>query len=389
VPIDMDRVSSYSFSAWAYSFAAGLTVDRSVLAIVSRGGSAGVDVRTGRLSWAHEYDPRAFGRMYAMAMGADEYVVLLNTGEILVHDKRTGRQLWRHRLGQSQLPWRAPPQLAGSMLLTCHGRTNLLATLFDMNTRKVAATGDVGPVGKGQAHLTADGLLVVFDGGSLRLSEPISGIGQPIWSVRLEPGTSPKILATTDTHVVVAPNSNQGLIQLRSLADDGSVVRTFQTSSVKGRAAYPLRGRIVGNRLYVVTGSRADYSFVAPTVRVLSYCRDPSLQVFDLSSGRPAWQAVDLSPAGGGTYVYAMPLEIGQRHICALSKAQPYTRPGTLRIIDFRTGRVVQEPVSVPGVPPGRKTSRYRYMLGSGPVLTSGRLVLDTPKGVVVYGKSN
>ncbi len=388
LPVDANRIRQHMSSPWAYSLAGGLTRDGSVLAVITRGGFVGVDVKTGKVLWSHDLTHAAVKQMHSVVMADDAFVILTTAGEVLVLDKRTGGQLWKHRIPQTNLPWRVPPQIAGGVLLTRHGKTESLSTLFDMNTRKSLGTVKLGRVRTSQSTLTADGLLVVCDGGTLKLIEPVSGIDQEIWSVRLRESSDPSILAVSDTHVVLAPDVKGGLIELRSLADDGRVVQTFQTARVKGKAVVPVQACIVGDRLYVLGGSYRSRSHVPPDVRVLSYRRDPRLYAFDLTTGKPAWSApVDLSPRGGGTNVHVAALEFGQRYICALSKSLPFARPATLRIIDSVNGAEAQKAIDVPGAPAVRGVNPYQRMLEPAPVMTKGRIVLDTPKSIVVYGK--
>ena len=389
LPVDAKRIQQHMSSPWAYSLAGGLTRDGSVLAVITRGGFAGVDVKTGKVLWSHDVTHAAVSHMHSVVMADDAFVILTNSGEVLVLDKRTGGQLWKHRIPRTQTPWRMPPQIAGGVLLTQHGPTESLATLFDMETRKSLGTVTLGRVGgTGQSHLTADGLLVVCDGSSLKLIEPISGIDQEIWSVRLRGSSGPSILAASDAHVVLAPSAKEGIVELRSLAHDGRVVQTFLTAPVKGRTVVPVQASLAGDRLYVLAGSQPSRSYVSPGVRVLSYWHDPCLYAFDLTTGKPAWSGpVDLSPRGGGTNVHVASLEFGQRYICALSKSLPFTRPATLRIIDSVNGAEAQTAIDVPGAPAVGGVNPYQRMLGPAPVMTKGRIVLDTPKGIVVYGK--
>lgn len=389
LPVNKDRIYRHPFSAWAFTISAGLTDDAAMLAVITRGGFVGVEVEGGKVVWKHDLAQPAVSRMYAVTMAGDQFVVLTSTGDISVWDKRTGERVRQHRIARNQLSFRVPPQVAGGMLLVGHGRTEMMVTLFDMNTWKSLGTVVAGRFGVAQACLTADGLLVVSNGNSLKLIEPVSGMDRPIWSVGLGRDRHPRILFLTDTHVLVLSDRSKGLMQLRSLADDGRVVMTYRTDFGRGRKALPVRATVVGNRLYVLGGSTFTYSHISPGASVASYAKDPSLHAFDLATGKRLWKSVDLSPVGGGTYVYVMPFEIGRRYICALSKAQPFTRPATLRIIDSRTGQEAQDPITVPGVRAAKRSPHQYMMLGASPVMTDGRLILDTPKGVMVYGKKD
>ncbi len=386
--VDTDRIYKYGFSAWSFSLTAGLSGDQSVIAVVTRGGFAGVSTATGKVLWQYAVDDAIVSQMYAVTMSEEEVVVLNGSGEISVLDKRTGKRLWQHRIGPNQLPWRAPPQVAGGVLLVGHGQTELTATLFDMSTQKALGSVAVGGFGVAQASLTPDGMLLICDGSALKFIEPVAGLDQPVWTAGMGANLRPKVLFATESYVLVAPSSSQGLIQRRSLVEDGRVEQVYQTGLPNGRAALPVAVTVVGDRLYVLAGSTATQSYIAPAVRVLTYTRDPSLQVFDLASGKRLWDPVDLNP-GAESYVYAMPPEVGRKYVCALTKVQPFTRPSTLRIIDSATGENAQEPLTIPGVQANQRTPNQLMMLGASPVLTSGRLVLDTPKGVVVYGRKD
>jgi hypothetical protein len=387
LPVDANRIYRFGFSAWAYSLAAGLSEDGSVLALVTRGGLVGVDAAKGQVLWKTDPDQPTVAQLYAVAMDGDELVILLNTGQIIVLDKRTGKELWQHRIGNTDLPWRSAPQVANGLLLTCHGSREPTATLYDMNTRKVLGSVRMGATGLPQVHLTSDELLLLCDGQTLKLIEPISGLDEPVWSVRVSANNQARILAANDQYVVVAPNTTQGVVEVRSLLEDGGVVETFQTRPVKGATAIPFDARIVGDRLYVLAGAQPVYSGHPLGVRVFSYCRDPSLHAFEISTGRTSWDPVDLSAIGAGGYVYVSPPEVAGKYVCVLCRAQPFTRPGALKIVDAQTGKDAQPAIVVPGVEANPNMDLYRLMFATSPVLTEGRLALDTARGLVVYGQ--
>jgi len=385
LPVDTKTAYRYGFTRWAYHMAAGLTADGAVLAVLTRGGCAGLEVATGRIRWRLDLADLGVqaGQWHSLAMADDEFIILGKSGAVLVFDKRSGKLLWRHAVKQSWLPWRSAAQVSGDLLLTLHGRASLMATLFDMSTRKCLGTVKIGPAATAQAELTPGGLLIFSDGQWLRLVEPIADLSQPVWSVRLERKSARPIVAVTDEHVLVAPDE-LGVVQLRSLIDQGRTVQSFRIASpAAGGAPVVLEARMAGDCLWVLAGS-AGSSRSASTI--FSSCRDPSLQAFELSTGNALWPAVNLASSGGVHYV--MPLEVGRDHVCAIARPQPGTRPGRLRIIGRATGQDVQEPVYVPGAAPGHRVGPFRYMMGTSPVMIAGRLVVDSPNGVIVHGKS-
>ncbi len=386
LPLDAKRLYRYGFSSWSSAMLGGLSSDGSVFAMSSRAGFYGLDVRTGKLLWRRNAGESLVSGLNWMAMGEDRLVVLNSTGGVTGLDLRTGKQAFAHSVPRGDLPWRAAPQISGGLLLTIHGRTDWHATVFDLGRKRTLGTIPLAR-GRGQALLTPDGLVIICDGRSLRLVEPVMGMKQNIWSVRLAQNLQPVVLAATSTHVIVSPNHQSGLIELRSLAEYGRIVRSFQTRSVGGNAAVPCGARVVGGRLYVVAGMANSSSRQAVYMGRLSYVRGPSLQAFDLASGKLLWSA-KLSGAGAATNLYVMPIEVCRDHVGVLVK-QHYNRPSTAMLVEGRTGRAVQK-VEIPGVQikPGiRRLDHLRHMWLGGPVITDGRMLLETYAALQVYGK--
>ncbi|GAG30857.1 unnamed protein product, partial [marine sediment metagenome] len=244
------------------------------------------------------------------AMGPDRCVALTRDGAIHVLQMRSGRELWKYQMVKKQLPWQAPPQVAGELLLTCCGRNNWQSAVFDMTSGRLLGKIALGQR-SAQAFLTAGGLVVVCDGRSLRLIEPVLGITESVWSVPLAANLKPAVLTVTDAHVVVSPNAGTGVVELRSLAEYGRIVRTFQTQPVAGKVAMPIAAVVTGNRLYVVAGLQGSPARNALPRRQIGYIRCPSLHAFNLTTGKRLWSA-DLTPPGGRNNMYIMPVQLGR-----------------------------------------------------------------------------
>jgi len=384
VPLDSERLYRFGFASWAYGMVCGLSKDKSVFVAACRGGFLGVDVKTGKMRWHKGTDDSVVSRMQSLALGEDQLVVLDSTGSIVGLDLATGKQAFSHSITVAQLPWRAPAQIAGHLLVTVHGRTQWRASVYDLDSGKLLGSIPLGATG-GQVQVTGDGLVLACDGRELRLIEPVLGLNQPIWSVGLPGQHGPMILTATDTQAAVSPADNSGLIELRSLVHHGMIERSFQTEAVGGQTAVPVSAALVGDRLYVVAGQLAGGNRNAILTGRLSYVENPSLQVFDRASGELLWVA-NLAFGGAQPYSYVMPLEVCRSHVSVLVKSQHYTRPSTAVLIDDRTGKIVQK-FTVPGAQGVAVQMRYfRHMWLSGPVIINGRVVLETHKGLWVYG---
>jgi len=392
--LDVNRFQTHG-TWWAQRVAAGLTAGGTRLTLACPGGLACVDVRTGKLCWAKGTADALLSRFNSAALDASHLIILDNTGGLAALDPATGRLLWRHRLARSQMSWWMPPLIAGGVLVTAHGPSSRRqASVYDL-TAGGRLVGSVRMESKlGQVGLTRDGLLVVNDGGSIRMIEPMLGLDQPIWTVHLARSGQAAFLDLTGTHMVVSPGVNSRLVELRSLAHNGGIVRTFELRAVGGQVVYPVSAELMGQRLYVVAGRRPG---VGPRLsipgQVVAYIRNPCLQAFDVRTGRLLWVAdLTLGALGGlQPYVYVMPLEVCRSHVTVLVKAQSYMRDSKVFILDAVTGKVVQTVVvSRTGLVRGRRAAQQRYfrhMWLSSPAICDGRVVVETHKGIWVYGR--
>ena len=210
---------------------------------------------------------------------------------------------------------------------------------------------------------------------------------ESIWSVDLNAGARPVILGTTDKHVLISPGHDSDLVEMRSLADYGRIERSFTTRRMAGNTAVPMRARLLGDRVYVLTGMSVGSNRVNMLMNMQSYFRSPSLQVFDVATGKLKW-AADLAKFGAGSSQTVMPIEVCRTHVGILVK-QNYTQPAYAMLFDAHSGRNVQE-VALPGMQPQRGGQSYIHMkyywLGS-PVFASGRFLLETPKAIQFYGR--
>ncbi len=367
-----------------YSFLAGLNGDSTVLAVVSRGGFVGVDVKTGKVLWRRTVSEPMIARIHSTAMGDDRCVVLTNDGNIHVLGMRSGKELWTRRMQGKQSRWWSPPQIAGGLLLLCHGQPDRRASVFDLTTKKLLGSISLGQK-SAQAYLTDNGLIVVCNGRSIQLIEPLLGMDQPVWKVDSAANLAPAVLGITDTHVLVSPTADSGLVEMRSLADFGRIVRTFQTKPVAGKTARPIDARVVNNRLYVLAGSNISSQRGALAAGRLFYGKEPTLQAFDLTTEEALWSA-DLS-SNPGMPSYIMPLQVGRNHISVIVKGPSQSQSPVAMVIEIGGGNVVQK-LTLPNVMSVRPNERrFRYLYLGSPVIASDRLAVETHTGLEIYGK--
>ena len=93
----------------------------------------------------------------------------------------------------------------------------------------------------------------------------------------------------------------------------------------------------------------------------LVYANQPSLQAFDVASGKLLW-AAKLAAAANQPFVQVRPPQICRSHLALLAKAQSYRSDSKAMIIDAQSGKVAQL-VTVSGAPvvAGRSASESGF----------------------------
>ncbi len=368
-----------------YVLRAGLTDDSTVLVVAFHlGGIVGADAKTGKVLWRQSSSEKIVSRLHSMTMDGNRLVVQTYDGEIIVLDMHNGKETWRTRVSPKRANWSAPPQITSGeessktdgILLVSHNRGNTKQTVaFDMSTGKLL--GSIALSRTGQAHLTPEGLILICDGKSLRLIEPILGMDRSVWSIDMQPGHA--IIGATDTHVIVSPVAGSNVVELRSLTDNGRIVRTFQCKSSTPNGAV-----IVGNRLYVITDTQTHSRHLPVTGRISAGIAS-TLNAFELTSAKMLWSMDLRANPARPTRTFIMPLQIGRNHLCTLLKEQGYRSSPVAMIIETTKGKLVQK-LTLPDANSINRAQRYsRSALQSSPAITPGRLVVETHNGLEVY----
>ncbi|HET6430000.1 MAG TPA: PQQ-binding-like beta-propeller repeat protein [Phycisphaerae bacterium] len=384
-----EELYRYGFNGWPWSMLAGATDDGSTVVVACRAGLWAVDVKTGKRKWYLSRSSSTVVQMHSMAMGGDQLVVQGNsgaTGTMTALDMATGKALWSQEITGAEYPWMAPPRAAGGLVVAVHGRTDWFASVYDQSRGKLLGRIKLG-ARKGQAFVTAAGLVVTFDGQTLAMTEPMLGMDRPVWEVNVGAGDlQPIVLEATDTHVAISPSADSPLVELRSLAHHGMIERTFQTSPVDGNVAVPGDVRITDDQVFVVGGQTPSDIRQKKMYGQMSYTTKPSLQAFDRHTGKLLWVADVAAPTNPSNY--ALPVEVGRDHVALLTKPTSYALASKATVVNRRTGKLAQMFTIAANNDNDVRTRAAHHMLLSSPVILDGRLLLETHKGIWMYGKS-
>ena len=382
LPVDFTRMYQFGYAGTSFSLCGQLSEDGKTLAFCSRGGFAGVDVRTGKLRWQRPASDSAIGSLWAMTGGKGQMVLLSQTGNIVGINVADGTEAWRQAIPQQQLQLRGPPMIRGELLLIGHGRTETQATIIDLNTKKSLGVIRMAQSNSPEFEMTEDGIVLGTDGKSLRCVEPMLSVDQAVWTIGL-PGGRPFFLTATDNMVVMCPNLGASTIECRGINEDGSIGRTLDLENPAGAKLYPVRALEAEERLVVLTSTRPTNYGWNSRGRVIG-CADPGVQMFDLASGNRLW-SVELASEPKGYQITLMGLT--RNYVAAVVKDNAITRAGTVWLIDRQTGRVSQK-IELPGVQNMPQPSGFfMHMAMGAPVAVKDRLVVETLTGIEVYGK--
>ena len=379
-------VSIFSYGYLPHTPQAAIVSDSAILAVASSAEAAGVDIKTGKVLWRQRETSRCIPLV-------DENRVITITARKIVHvyDTRTGKLLLSQRLPSRENIWVIPPQTANGLLLVCtaSGRKRAV-NVWEIDTGKFLRSISMSSGEFRSAYLSLDGLLLIQTTKSLRLFEPVLGI--ELWEMKVSSSPSRTIVGLADRYLFVSSADKPGMLLMRDIMQQGVIVRTFQLSPVGLKPSYPAYVNMVGHRLYVVASStfRASAWNREPLTGRIASCYDPTLHALDVDTGKELW-SVSLTPPGATRrrHYFVMPMQVGKTHISILVKDLSDIRHphATAMLINRSDGKIGQY-LKISDASGLNSRSRYtRQMMLSAPVMVNGRVVVETYKGVEIYGK--
>ena len=383
LPLDMTKLYR-SYTGRRQSFLCGITDDEKILTIGCRGGVIGVDVKKRKVIWRLSSGDSRVSRMYGMGYDDGRFALLESTGGIRILDVRTGKEVWAPQLPRKDMPWRAPPQMAAGLMVVLHGSRMQQATVFDVESKRLLGTIPLAPR-YCQAYLSREGLLILNDGQTLKLIEPILDIDRPLQTLKLAGAVQPVILAVADGRMILSPSASTHTIQIRDLKALSRDPVKLTLANPKGAGtAMPFRAWVRGKRLYILAGQMSSSYRYWALMGQLPRVRNATLQAFDMTTGRRVWvTGVGLK---GNSYDHIMPPDVGVAHMAISSiMASSFTRPSELKIVRLADGAIVQR-IPIPAIAGGKKVPHGQYVLPSHAAVFGGRLVLETHKGVKMFG---
>ena len=358
-----------------------LSRDRRILVVADRKIARGIDVNNGKTRWNAEYAGRDVGLGSFYCMGAGQGVLVLAdiAGKVVCLDLANGKKLWENNLtgGRSRLPL-GPPLIGGGLVLfrTDAGRT-VTALSLSRQGRVVASWS-----GKqaSDVAITEDGILLMMIDGELTAREAES-VDRPIWKVSYDANRNPGIVGATGDMLAVARDSSGGPVDVLSIPGGGRKLVSLVTGLIEGSPGIAIEAAFDRGQLYMLCAAglnmprRGQYG-------QMTHARGLSLQKFNLADGKRLWSR-DIENTAM-SYPNVLPMVVGRDHVAVSAR---HGQPGQncyVHVIESQTGQDVQK-IDL-GAGAGAKDQYRRQSMGP-PVMTNGRLVVETGEGVSVNGE--
>jgi outer membrane protein assembly factor BamB/tetratricopeptide (TPR) repeat protein len=388
--VDQALLRQYSAMPTTMKLVAGLSRDEKVVAVCDRASIRGFAVQTAKALWSQTMDRLDMsGGPYAMAIG-DGYAVLVNSGgDVACLDVGTGQLLWKgvSLSGQPNQPQSkcpsTPPQIVGGKILICHNYGRSLTCLDAADNGRVIGKWD-GASGNVTGAFSPNGNLAVMVDGTLSLYDAGQLGGAPLWTRKYEVNGQPTLLAAGNDFIAVMPGMNRPVTVVEVLASGGGdqPVASVTLPDVGNQRVYPVSATIEGTNLLVTAspnfvGQRSQLQQALPLSGL-------SLHRIDLAKKRRIW-SYEVEPAGQQFNSMLTPPVIGTNYVAMLSRGAQ-GGDASVHVIDMETGkRAGKIDLMGRGGAFGQPQAMRLQAIGP-PVMTNGRLCVETMEGVVIYG---
>ena len=375
--IDADALIKGSYYNPGYRLLGALSTDHKVLLVAHRLGMSGIDVGNGKVVWQKKMGDLGISSFHCMSVGRGVLVVVDAAGKLTCVEVATGQIRWRAMVVGGGRSVAGPPKIGRGLVLTKHDGNRRL-TCFDLVTGKVVGVWrgsyvDGYVTGEGLVVTMIDGLLSVLDRGQM---------GKALWTRKYASGPYSAILAVGANAVVVSPANNNDVVEVLSITGGGRLLASLTGAQVASFKPIPVEAAFDGQNVYVT------YSLMAAGRRKYLFGRTSTsrgmiVQKFDLA-GRRLWTR-NINTAAR-SYYYCLPVVIGKKHLVVTARQTNYTMPSHVHVLTGVHGRQVEQ-IDLRGAGANPTTLTYRMSAIGPPVMTGGRLCVETGQGVSIYGE--
>jgi len=233
-----------------------------------------------------------------------------------------------------------------------------------------------------EARLTNEGMVIMLADGMLSARDGQKP-SEALWEHRYVSSKHPAILAVRSDVIAVSGDHESDIIDFRSLAMDGKLVAKSTTAGISGSKAIPVDAAFHGDSLYVVCSMRATGRRKAH-FGLLSNSLGLNVQRIVLGKTKPLWSRSVRTDASYACY--PMPLTFGRDHVVVMGLDYGANQVSHVHVLKAATGEIAERInlSDAAGVAVRNPAARWRVI--GPPVMTNGRLCVETIAGVSFHG---
>jgi len=382
-PAGIDKATSdrYAYFPPGMRLLGALSRDGRIVVVADRKSARGLDVVNGKTKWHTDFYKIGIRSFYCMSAGQGVLVLADTSGKVSCLDMANGKLLWQNNLvgGRSRMPL-GSAQIGGGLVVfrSDSGRSVTALSL----SRQGRVVGTWTSKQWSQVEMTADGIMLMLLDGELTAREP-ARTDRPLWRVQYEGNKNPTIIGVSAEMLAVAPDMSGGPVDVLSIPGGGRKLASLAPASIEGQPGIAFEAAFDRGQIFVLctaglNGRRGgQYGQITNT-------RGINLQKFNLADGKRLWSRNIASAAR--YYPNVLPMTVGRNHVVVSARHYQAGQPCYVHIIDSETGRDAQKiDLRAPGAVI-KDEPRRRQAMGP-PVMTAGRLVVETTEGVSVNGE--
>ena len=240
---------------------------------------------------------------------------------------------------------------------------------FDVRTAKAVWSKTMAEMGM------PSGGLSVYDGGALG--------GKPLWTCnKYNQNQQPLLLAVSNDFVAVAPTMNGQVVEVRPMTGGEPLVMSATLPEVGGMRAVPIDATIEGANLLVL--SAANPVGQRGNLGQQYYLQTLGLHRINLEKKVRAW-SYEVEGMGPGANVTLTKPVIGTNYVAMLARNLQGGEPA-VHVIDMQTGKRAGKIDLMGKVQNFERQQQLRLWMMGPPVMTNGKLCVETMEGMVIYG---
>ena len=361
----------------------GTSSDGKVIVVAGRTEARGFAVDTAKALWRVAYGDLKLSAVRWVGIGSNVVVLVDMKGMVQALRCNDGKALWAASVpGWNRASYGPPTIDSGLVLLRYSYKGKKSLVCYSAETGKKVQQWN----GKQYMYATFSdsGLLVTMVDGKVSVYDPAKP-AEPVWQKDFGAKDRPSLVAVGLRRLAVSESDDSPAVKVLSLAT-GAEEASLDTGHRRGRpGATPLEGQFAGDQLFLQFSMGRDQTPRAAHGRQ-SLSHQPKLQCWQLplaGKARKLW-SFDVPPEGARFFLLR-DLAVGREHVVLAPLPDAVKENAYAYLLNRKTGDVATKIDMLADRQSAEYDVNLRKKLMGPPVMTDGRLVVETLGGMTVY----